>query len=362
MNNIRLVFDIDDTICNNKNRDYENAIPFKNVINKINKLHKQGVKITLYTSRGMVSCNGDLEKIIKKNKSILEKWLKKNKVEYDELIFGKPLGDMYIDDKAINVNDFINQDFKILNGHSGYKVIRLGNLVKKEMSEDNYIKLMNWYKESEGIAKSPKITSNLYSTVYMEYIDGENAYNCLNKKLLNKIINQILKFKEIKYKKFDTNILIQKLGKHKSKCEEIRLGLSYCDGEWNKIVEECQNLISRLDLKQYASLSHYDMTLANIIVKDNDIYLLDSLLDKEASSYLLDFAKLKMSLDGYEELFCGGKHIDKKYSKYLSRKLKKMGILREVNILEYMWAIRLYNYNDNKKLVKQFALERRKEI
>lgn len=351
MNNIKLVFDIDDTICNNKNRDYANAIPFKNVINKINKLHKQGVKITLYTSRGMVSCNGDIEKIIKKNKVVLEEWLKKNKVEYDELIFGKPLGDMYIDDKAINVNDFLNNDFKILNGHSGYNVIRLGNLVKKEMSDDNYIKLMDWHKESEDIAKSPKITSNLYSAVYMEYIDGENAYNCLNKDLLDKIINQILKFKEVKYKKFDKDILINKLEKHKSN-----------DDVWNMMVEDCQSLIKDLDLKQYASLSHYDMTLANIIVKDNDIYLLDSLLDKEASSYLLDFAKLKMSLDGYEELFCGGKHIDKKYSKYLTKKLKNMGILRIVKILEYMWVIRLYNYNDNKELVKQFALERREDI
>ena len=91
MDGIKLVFDIDDTICNNKNRDYENAIPFKDVIKKINKLHKQGAKITLYTSRGMVSCNGDIEKIIKKNKDILERWLEKNKVEYDELVFGKPL-------------------------------------------------------------------------------------------------------------------------------------------------------------------------------------------------------------------------------------------------------------------------------
>ena len=66
MDGIKLVFDIDDTICNNKNRDYENAIPFKDVIKKINKLHKQGAKITLYTSRGMVSCNGDIEKINKK--------------------------------------------------------------------------------------------------------------------------------------------------------------------------------------------------------------------------------------------------------------------------------------------------------
>ena len=185
----------------------------------------------------------------------------------------------------------------------------------------------------------------------MEYIDGENAYNCLNKKLLDKIINQILKFKEVKYKKFNKSNLINKLEKHKSK-----------DNDWNKMINECQYMINELDLTHCASLSHYDMTLANIIVKDDDIYLLDSLFDKEASSYLLDFAKLKMSLDGYEELFCGGKHIDKKYSKYLSKKLKRMHILRVVNILEYMWAIRLYNYNEDKELVKEFAKERRKDI
>lgn len=348
---ISFVFDIDDTICNNKNRDYENAIPFKDVIKKINKLHKEGAKITLYTSRGMVSCNGDLDKIIKKNKVILEKWLEKNKVEYDQLMFGKPLGDMYIDDKAMNVRDFVNQEFKELSGHSGYKVIRLGNLVKKEMSEANYVKLMNWYEESKNIAKSPALVSNLYTTVYMEYIDGENAYNCLNKKLLNKIIDQILKFRDVRYMHFNIHILEDKLEKHKSK-----------DKEWNKMVTECQDLIHNIDFYNNISLSHYDMTLANIIVKDNEIYLLDSLFDKNASSYLLDFAKLKMSLDGYEELFCGGKHIDKKYSKYLSKRLKKMGILRYVNILEYMWAIRLYNYNKDKKLVKDFVLERRKEI
>ena len=346
---ISFVFDIDDTICNNKNRDYINAEPIKEVINKINYLHKNVATIRLYTSRGMVSCNGDINKIIAKNKDILLNWLYRHNVKFDELIFGKPLGDLYVDDKAMNVEDFKKQDFCLLSGHSGYSVVRIGNIVKKEMSEDNYIKLTNWYKASKGIANSPKIISNLYSTVYMEYINGESAYNCLNKKLLNKIINQILKFKETKYKKFDKNILLDKIEKHRNKDNTF-------------IIDDCKELINSLDLKQYASLSHYDMTLANIIIKDNELYLLDSLYDKNASSYLLDFAKLKMSLDGYEELFCNGKHIDKKYAKYLSKKLKKMGILQQVNILEYMWVVRLYNYNDDKKLVTQFAMERRKEI
>ena len=348
---ISLVFDIDDTICNNKNRDYENAIPFIDVIKKINDLHRQGAKITLYTSRGMVSCNGDIEKIIKKNKSILETWLSKNQVEYDELVFGKPLGDMYIDDKAMNVREFLKEEFCELSGHSGYKVIRLGNLVKKDMSEANFTKLMNWYEESKNVANSPVLVSNLYTSVYMEYIDGENAYNCLDKKLLDKIIAQILKFKEVKKDNFDKKILLEKLEKHKSN-----------DMLWNRRVSNCQMLVDELDLEQHASLSHYDMTLANIIVKDNELYLLDSLYERQASSYLLDFAKLKMSLDGYEEMFCGGKHIKEKYSKYLSKKLKKMGILKEVNVLEYMWAIRLYNYNEDKELVKKFVAKIGREI
>ena len=351
MKDIKLVFDIDDTICNNKNRDYENAIPYKDVIDKINELHKQGAKITLYTSRGMVSCNGDIDKIIAKNKDILERWLKKHKVKYDELVFGKPLGDLYVDDKAMNVKDFVKQEFYDMSGHSGYKVIRIGNIVKKEMSVENAVKLTDWYNMSMGIAKSPKIISNLYSTIYLEYIDGKNANKVLNMKLLKQLINQILKFKDVKLESFNKQVLFDKIEKHRSK-----------DKEWDIFIDDCKRFIEDIDLKQYASLSHYDFTLANIIVKDDDIYLLDSLFDKDASSYLLDFAKLKMSLDGYEERFCNGEHIDEKYSKYLSKRLKKMGILKEVNILEYMWIIRLYNYNDNKELVKEFARERRRTI
>ncbi|MBO7079505.1 MAG: hypothetical protein J6W64_06825 [Bacilli bacterium] len=348
---ISFVFDIDDTICNNKNRDYANAIPFEEVINKINYLYDNGATIKLYTSRGMVSCNGDIEKIITKNKSILEKWLKKNKVKYNELIFGKPLGDLYVDDKAMNVRDFTKQEFKQLSGHSGYKVIRIGNIVRKEMSEENYIKLNNWYEDSKNIAKSPQKISNLYSTMYIQYIDGVNATECISKQLLDKIIAQILLFKEKKKKSFNKEIVINKLLKHKSK-----------DKEWNSIVDECINLVSELDLKEYASLSHQDLTLSNIIVKDDELYLIDSLYDKDASSYLLDFAKLKMSLDGYEYLFCNGKKISKRYSRILTRRLKKLGIYKEVMILEFMYVVRLYNYHKNKKLVKQFALERMKEI
>jgi len=35
-----------------------------------------------------------------------EKWLKDNRVCYDELIFGKPAADVYVDDKAVLPEDF----------------------------------------------------------------------------------------------------------------------------------------------------------------------------------------------------------------------------------------------------------------
>ena len=94
---------------------------------KINKLYDSGNKIVLYTSRGMVSCDGDIEKAIEKNESILKEWLKENDVKYSELIFGKPIADFYIDDRCMNVKGFKESKLEEFNaGKSGKKVYRFG--------------------------------------------------------------------------------------------------------------------------------------------------------------------------------------------------------------------------------------------
>lgn len=67
--NLTFVFDVDDTICHTSNREYKNSVPDVEVIEKINKLYDLGNKIVLYTSRGMVSCDGDIEKAIEKMKA-----------------------------------------------------------------------------------------------------------------------------------------------------------------------------------------------------------------------------------------------------------------------------------------------------
>lgn len=102
-----IVVDIDDTICYTENRNFDNSIPNIEVINKINELYNKGWKIVLYTARGAKSCN-TLEEKEQKYKDITEKWLEKNNVKYNELVFGKMNADYYIDDKNMSIEEFLN--------------------------------------------------------------------------------------------------------------------------------------------------------------------------------------------------------------------------------------------------------------
>ena len=101
------VIDIDDTICFTNNRDFENSTPNTKVIDKINELYNKGWKIVLFTARGAKSCKTIEEKVLK-YWDVTTKWLEKNNVLYNELIFGKMNADYYVDDKNISINEFIN--------------------------------------------------------------------------------------------------------------------------------------------------------------------------------------------------------------------------------------------------------------
>tara|TARA_R110002020_G_scaffold279009_1_gene494405 strand:+ start:80 stop:385 length:306 start_codon:yes stop_codon:yes gene_type:complete len=93
------VFDIDGTICTNTNGDYEKALPFQEIVDKINELYKSGNTIKMMTARG--STTGiDWTDLTARQ---LELW----GVKYHELIMNKkPHADVFVDDKAINVSSF----------------------------------------------------------------------------------------------------------------------------------------------------------------------------------------------------------------------------------------------------------------
>lgn len=108
-----LVFDLDDTICfpnldkADSNSRYMNARPNYLMIDSLRLAKNKGFRIVIYTARRMLTHNGDIEKIKEDVMTLTMEWLRLYSVPYDDLIFGKPYGVYYIDDKAMRPDEFM---------------------------------------------------------------------------------------------------------------------------------------------------------------------------------------------------------------------------------------------------------------
>ncbi len=100
---MRIVFDLDGVICELKrpSESYSDVTPKKEVIEEMQKWKDEGHYLIIHTGRHMRTCEGDVVKVIEKVGKITEDWLQKWHVPYDELIFGKPYADIYVDDLGI---------------------------------------------------------------------------------------------------------------------------------------------------------------------------------------------------------------------------------------------------------------------
>ena len=98
---MKIYVDIDETICvSPENRDYIKATPLLDRINKINELYENGNIIIYWTARGTGSG--------KDCRAITEKQFKEWGVKYHEIQFGKPIYDLFIDDKAFNSENYFS--------------------------------------------------------------------------------------------------------------------------------------------------------------------------------------------------------------------------------------------------------------
>ena len=109
---MRFCVDIDGTICSpTKGRDYENAEPWKERIDEINKLYDEGHYIIYFTARAMGRFSNE-EYLVAGAKAtavlfeLTQKQLKEWGAKYHELIMGKPHADYFIDDKGMSAHEF----------------------------------------------------------------------------------------------------------------------------------------------------------------------------------------------------------------------------------------------------------------
>ena len=94
-----LVFDLDGVICKEEPQNwkhYYSVVPNIDIIYKLNVLSKRGYKIVIHTSR------------LEEDRDITVNWLRRYGVNYNELRFNKPKGLIYVDDKSVRPDEFIN--------------------------------------------------------------------------------------------------------------------------------------------------------------------------------------------------------------------------------------------------------------
>jgi capsule biosynthesis phosphatase len=102
---MRIAIDIDGTICHLKEKEqkYDDVIPLKGAVEKITSLKNSGHYIILLTARHMKTCNGNIGLVIARQGKTLLSWLERYKIPYDEIWFGKPHADIYIDDNGFRL-------------------------------------------------------------------------------------------------------------------------------------------------------------------------------------------------------------------------------------------------------------------
>lgn len=341
----RIVMDIDDVISTHRNRDYENAIPNIPIIQKMQKLANEGIEFVLFTARGQISCNGNVEEIERTKGPVLRDWLKRYNVPYSELRFGKPIGDVYVDDGSMTPEEFLHGTFKSFKGGSNEYIEQLDKFIVKECKSVDAIKVSDWFDLAKNAGYNvPTVYAKTYNKMRMEFIDGqvcnEISFNEQDN-IINKIAMLALSFASVEGE-YTFNLEAYK--------EYIKTNIM--DDEYsNHFVEISLKLLEKLGELIIPSFSHGDLTCMNVIKSQDKLYMIDPVPHNEFSSYMMDLAKLRMSINGQNNMFYNDRMIEdnKRYLKSLDRMLNNIGILFIVKILEFTCWVRLIKYRYNNK-------------
>ena len=114
---MRIVIDLDGTICpiRQSSESYSDLKPLPGAIEKINNLKEAGHYIIISTARNMGTQSANLGKVMKNIGKITLDWLEKYEIKYDEIYFGKPNAEIYIDDRAFRFEGWEKIDNDLLN-------------------------------------------------------------------------------------------------------------------------------------------------------------------------------------------------------------------------------------------------------
>lgn len=105
---MRICIDLDGVICRLREpgQNYADLDPVPGAVEKLRALKAAGHYLIINTARHMKTCEGNVGKVIARQGAVTLEWLHKHGIEYDEIHFGKPHAQIYLDDNALRFNSW----------------------------------------------------------------------------------------------------------------------------------------------------------------------------------------------------------------------------------------------------------------
>ena len=328
---LRICFDLDNTLVTfpKIKNDYTTVKPINSNIEYLRYLKKLGNTIIIYTARKMKSTNGNIGKIMSIVGKITFDTLDKFDIPYDEIYFGKPYADFYIDDLAVNCFDNIN---KIMGFYPDKIDTRKFNSI-----EHNSINILK--KKSQDLSGEihyylniPKELKDLFPIFIehddidfkwykMEKIDGVSCTTYFLSELmditmLKNIMNTIKRLQDtmcnntLDLNSDNINIYENYAKKIKNRYESY--DYSKFDNS-EQIYTEIYNFLVDYEKKNRGkkTIIHGDPVFTNIIINNYDKIKLIDMRGKNGDSlsiygdWLYDWSKMYQSIIGYDKILQG---------------------------------------------------------
>jgi capsule biosynthesis phosphatase len=319
---LRICFDIDNTLVSEPKipADYSSVEPISRNIEFLRYLKSQGHTIILQTARRMKTHSGNVGRLVADIGRVTFETLDRFEIPFDEIYFGKPYADFYIDDKGIDAYG----DLERLTGvyknemiaRSHNDIATSGASIVKSSTKESIKGELYWYLHAPEAVKDflPRLlnhtTKGSTTSLEIERIDGPTLSKMLVSGTLqashvNTLIDVLKSIHDSKIENLEIDICQN----YTKKLEQRYFAFGdFRSEETDKIYNQIHEFLKWYEKSNIPVRSniHGDPVFTNVIIdKNNRIRVID-MRGIQGDTLTLtgdrnyDFAKVYQSLVGYD--------------------------------------------------------------
>jgi capsule biosynthesis phosphatase len=321
----RICFDLDNTLVSypKVKQDYSSVEPIQNNINFLKYLKSFGHTIIIYTARRMKTHGGNVGKCLCDIGKITFDTLTKFDIPFDEIYFGKPYADVYIDDLALNCYDNLEKELgyyidKI--APRDFNTLELSSIETYKKKSEDLSGEIYYYKNIPYEIKDLFpifIDYDIHNKWYVvEKINGITLSSLYVNELLteNTLIHVMNTIKRIQSVTIDATTVPNNLNIYSNYAAKLKNRYeSYDYTQFKNHKEIFESLFIELTSYEMSRngkcvVIHGDTVMTNILINNlNKIKIIDmrGKLGNDLTIYgdfLYDWAKLYQSLIGYDKV------------------------------------------------------------